>query len=95
MFIVGDDPALGGWDTEKALPLHAVQYARGVWSGMIEGISPGRTLAWKCLRKLPGGGDRNIEWQPGANNEVSVSADGGFVGITRAVWSKLGRNGRR
>lgn len=95
MFIVGDDPKLGGWNTEKALPLHAVQYARGVWSGMIEGISPGRTLAWKCLRKLPGGGDRNIEWQPGPNNEVSVGTDGGFVGVTRAVWSKLGRNGRR
>lgn len=95
MFIVGDDPILGDWDTEKAVPLHAAQYARGVWTGVVHGLASGRQMTWKCIRKIPGGGDRNVEWQPGDNNRMSLTSDGGFVGMAKVVWGRAARGSHR
>jgi alpha-glucosidase len=86
MFVVGDDPQLGAWNPAKALPLKAAEYARGVWTSFIRGVPAGVSLEWKCLRKLPGGGDRNIEWQPGTNNVTTTPAEGGFAGMAKARW---------
>jgi alpha-glucosidase len=94
VFVAGDDPALGSWDPEKAIPLHSAQFARGIWTGVIRGLTPGRSLAWKCIRKIPGGGDRNVEWQPGSNNMIKLEMTGGFSGIAKADWFQVRRNNR-
>ena len=85
VFVVGEDEVLGSWDPEKAKPLHAAQFSRGVWTGVIHGLTPGRDLSWKCIRKLPGGGDRNVEWQPGEDNHIKLDAEGGFSGMAKAT----------
>lgn len=95
VFIVGDDPAVGGWDPDKAVPLHAAQFSRGIWTGVVHGITPGKELAWKCVRKMPGGGDRNVEWQPGSNNITPIAEKGGFSGIAKAQWFDRQNNNRR
>ncbi len=86
MFVVGADPLLGAWDPSRALPLKAAEYARGVWTSLIRGVPAGASFEWKCLRKLPGGGDRNIEWQPGNNNVTTTPSEGGFAGMAKARW---------
>jgi alpha-glucosidase len=89
MFVSGDHPALGSWDPNKAVPLKPSEYARGVWTKVIKGLSPGTKLEWKCLRKLPGGGDSNLDWQRGSNNQFDISSDGGFSGMARVRWQDL------
>ena len=94
VFVVGDDPILGSWDPEKAFPLHSAQFSRGIWTGVVRGLTPGRSLAWKCIRKIPGGGDRNVEWQPGVNNVIKLDQTGGFAGMAKADWFQARRNNR-
>lgn len=86
MYISGDDVALGSWNTDKAIPLHAADYTRGIWTGVVKNLHGGRGVSWKCLRKIPGGGDRNIEWQPGGNQLFEVNSEGGFVGMATSQW---------
>jgi alpha-glucosidase len=86
MFVVGADPVLGAWNPARALPLKAAEYARGVWTGLIRTLPAGTAVEWKCLRKLPGGGDRNIEWQPGSNNVTTTTSEGGYSGMAKARW---------
>jgi hypothetical protein len=38
------------------------------------------------MRKIPGGGDRNVEWEPGGNNIFETDSRGGFVGMTVSKW---------
>jgi alpha-glucosidase (family GH31 glycosyl hydrolase) len=86
VFVVGDDPAIGSWNPEDAVPLHSAQFSRGIWTGVVAGLTPGRDLAWKCIRKLPGGGDRNVEWQPGQDNSIKTNSNGGYSGMAKATW---------
>jgi alpha-glucosidase len=89
MFVSGDHPALGSWDTNKAVPLRPSEHARGIWTRVVKGLAPGSTVAWKCLRKIPGGGDSNLEWQRGSDNHFDISSDGGFSGMARVRWQDL------
>jgi alpha-glucosidase len=89
MFVSGDHSALGSWDPNKAIPLKPSEFARGIWTRVINGLTPGQTVSWKCLRKLPGGGDSNLEWQRGPNNQFDVNSDGGFSGMARVRWQDL------
>ena len=86
MYISGDDAALGSWNTNNAIPLHAAEFSRGIWTGVVKNIQSGRGVSWKCLRKIPGGGDQNIEWQPGGNQIFEVGSDSGFVGMALSRW---------
>lgn len=95
VFVVGDDEVLGQWSPDKAIPLHAAQFARGVWTGLVSGLPPGKTISWKCIRKIPGGGDRGVEWQPGSNNTLHVKSDGGFSGMTKSIWNQFNHSNSR
>jgi hypothetical protein len=86
MFITGDHPALGSWNPDQAVPLRSSEYARGVWSKVVKGMAPGVQTSWKCLRKMPGGGQSNVEWQAGNNNQFHVDSSGGFAGSATAIW---------
>ena len=86
MFITGDHPALGSWNPDQAVPLRSSEYARGVWSKVVKGMAPGVQTSWKCLRKMPGGGQSNVEWQAGINNQFHVDSSGGFAGSATAIW---------
>jgi alpha-glucosidase (family GH31 glycosyl hydrolase) len=86
LYIVGDDPALGSWNPDQAIPLHAAEYARGIWTAVVKNISTARPLSWKCLKKTPGNGDRGIDWQSGDNQIFQVGSQGGFSGMATSVW---------
>ncbi len=87
MFVVGSHMMLGSWNPSKAVPLKAAEFSRGVWTGLVQGLPAQVAVEWKCLRKLPGGGDRNIEWQPGDNNLTVTPRGGGFAGLSKAQWN--------
>ena len=86
MYIAGDDPVLGAWNPDVAIPLRAAEYARGIWTGVVRQVPAGREINWKCMRKIPGGGDRNVEWEPGANNIFETNSHGGFAGMSLSKW---------
>lgn len=86
MFVTGEHESLGSWNPDKAVPLRPSEFARGIWTQVVHDVSPGDTIAWKCIRKMPGGGQSSIEWQSGQNNVFQVDSSGGFAGMAVARW---------
>ena len=86
LFITGSDEVLGNWDPSKAVPLKAAEFSRGIWSATVSNLKAGKRLEYKCLRKIPGGGDRGTEWQPGENRALPSTGDGGFGGLAYSSW---------
>ncbi len=70
VFVVGNVPALGGWNPAGAVPLSSADYP--VWKGTR--VLPGGTaIEYKYIKKNP---DGKVEWEPGANRAFTTPADG-------------------
>ncbi|WP_369381516.1 carbohydrate-binding module family 20 domain-containing protein [Streptomyces sp. cg36] len=70
IYVVGDQGALGGWNTGAALKLDPAAYP--VWSLDVP-LPAGTAFAYKYLRKDAGGA---VTWESGANRTATVPADG-------------------
>lgn len=86
---VGSEPALGAWDTTKAVALSPSVYYEYIynpppnhngpgpsspkWTGMVVGLQPGAVLEWKCAIKTLAGQWR---YMPGSNRTVTLSKPG-------------------
>lgn len=86
MYVVGEDPKLGAWDVLKGVSLTTSPFLRGMWTGTISGLPVGKTIEWKCVKIHPQTSERGIEWQPGTNNQLKTTGDGGFSGMTRGSF---------
>jgi len=64
--VVGDAPALGGWDVTRALELSPQPYPS--WRGRVV-LPPGGTVRFKLV-KLDGGG--NVVWEAGGDRVLDV-----------------------
>jgi len=96
VYVVGDLPALGGWDPARAVRLSpsiyytyvidrkAAETGVGpldpVWTGTIAGLPPASTLRWKCIRRRDDGGG-TVDWEPGSDN-VHTTGASGYAGRT-------------
>ncbi|MEU6313954.1 carbohydrate-binding module family 20 domain-containing protein [Streptomyces sp. NPDC047014] len=70
IFVTGDRPELGGWNTGSALKLDPAAYP--VWK-LDVALPPGTVFAYKYLRKDAAG---NVTWEGGANRTATVPASG-------------------
>lgn len=72
LYVVGNHPALGDWDPEKALPMYTYDYPS--WTGSSEDIPVGTSLAFKFIKK-----DGNkIVWESNIQNRTLTLEDNMF-----------------
>jgi len=75
VYVVGNIPQLGGWDTNKAVKLNAINYP--VWTKTIDHLPANTHVSWKCIKRDVG----DVVWQPGSDNVVELPADGGVNSV--------------
>ncbi|POS75945.1 glycosyl hydrolase family 15 [Diaporthe helianthi] len=70
--IVGDNAALGNWDTSKAVELSASQYTSSnpLWSVTIE-LASGAVVSYKFIRVSSSG---TVSWEADPNHTLTVAA---------------------
>ncbi|MDI6098942.1 carbohydrate-binding module family 20 domain-containing protein [Actinoplanes sp. NEAU-A12] len=69
IFVVGDHPALGGWNPAAAVPLDAADHP--MWRGTVA-LPGGTRFAYKYLRKEGG----TVTWESGPDRTATVPASG-------------------
>ncbi|MGW2589407.1 carbohydrate-binding module family 20 domain-containing protein [Streptomyces sp. NPDC001515] len=79
IYVTGDQPALGNWNTGSALKLDPATYP--VWKLDVN-MPAGTTFAYKYIRKDANG---NVTWESGANRTGTVPSSG-KVALTADVW---------
>ena len=69
VYIAGNHPALGEWDTNRALPMQLQNDNNGgrSWSAMLD-LEPGRTIEYKFVKK----GDGHVRWESGWNRTCTA-----------------------
>jgi len=72
VYAVGNIPALGAWDPEKAVKLEPTQYPR--WVGTIQ-LPANTPIEWKCIKR-PETAPSPVVWEPGANTAFTSPAAG-------------------
>ncbi|AUG76232.1 alpha-amylase [Kitasatospora sp. MMS16-BH015] len=68
VYLTGSLPALGGWDTGKAIPLSSAGYP--VWSGTVS-LPAGTAFEYKYVLKDSAG---NVTWEPGGNHTATTGS---------------------
>ncbi|BBH51939.1 TIM-barrel domain-containing protein [Fluviispira sanaruensis] len=77
IYIVGNIPELGNWNTAQAHKLFPVEYP--TWTNYIAKISTQhKDIEWKCLKKKESTGEV-VQWQAGQNN-IFKTTRGGYGG---------------
>ncbi|RDA90724.1 hypothetical protein CP533_4054 [Ophiocordyceps camponoti-saundersi (nom. inval.)] len=68
--IVGNDEALGHWDTDRALPLDASDYSpsKPVWKRTVT-LGPGHVVEYKYIKL---GTDGSVTWEKDPNHTLAV-----------------------
>ncbi len=66
VYVVGNIPALGNWDTNQAVLLNPTSYP--TWTGTVN--VPNQNFEWKCIKRDVGA----VVWESGANNTGDGSA---------------------
>ncbi|NJN18612.1 MAG: ATPase [Oscillochloris sp.] len=69
VYVVGNIPALGNWNTANAIPLSAAGYP--IWSGTVS-IPTNTAVEYKYIKKDGG----NVVWESGANRTFNSGAGG-------------------
>lgn len=70
VFVVGNIPALGSWNTANAVPLGATNYP--VWSGTVS-LPASTAVQYKYIKK---DGSGNVIWESGNNRSFTTPAAG-------------------
>jgi hypothetical protein len=94
VYAVGNEPAIGNWDPDKAFKLYPSVYYEYIynpppghtgpgpstpkWSALVQGLPANASVEWKCVKKLASG---QFQWQAGDNNVVAAPASG-FAGTS-------------
>ena len=78
VYVVGNTPALGGWDTAKAISLSSAGYPRWVQRVALRG---GTTIEYKFIKKAA---DGTVVWESGTNRVANLPAHGDI--LLPAAW---------
>ncbi|GAA0858909.1 carbohydrate-binding module family 20 domain-containing protein [Aliiglaciecola litoralis] len=70
VYVVGNIPQLGSWDTNSAVQLSATSYP--TWTGTVNNLPANTSIEWKCIKRDVGA----VVWQGGANNSVTTPSSG-------------------
>ncbi|MBB2893776.1 carbohydrate-binding module family 20 domain-containing protein [Flexivirga oryzae] len=76
IYVVGNTPALGSWDTSKAVALSAATYP--VWKSTVS-LTSGTAVEYKYIRK---NADGSVTWESGSNRTVTPSGTAASVNDT-------------
>ncbi len=93
VFVVGDDPALGGWDPHRGVELKTSDDLFPSWAGHIR-LPAGADVEYKFVTIRA---DGSVDWEPGANRSMHVPDSGratvrsGDFGDTSSNWSPSGQ----
>lgn len=71
VFVVGNTPALGSWNTSQAVALSSASYP--IWSGTVN-LPANTTVEYKYIKK---DGNGNVIWESGSNRVYTTPASGG------------------
>ena len=98
VYAVGNQAALGNWDTAKAVKLNPSIYFAYIynpppnhngpgpstpkWTGVVQGLPGQAFVQWKCVKHLASG---QWQWQPGVNNTL-VTPTSGFAGSSEGKF---------
>ncbi|MBU1052564.1 MAG: DUF5110 domain-containing protein [Proteobacteria bacterium] len=98
IYAFGNDPLIGNWDPAKGVLLSPNIYYEYIynpppnhngpgpntpkWTGLVSGFPAGKTLEWKCVKRLKSG-----QWQymPGNNKSVNLP-ESGFAGTSAGAF---------
>lgn len=71
VFITGNQPALGNWDVNRALPMQLEQDgpSERAWSAVLD-LEPGQSIEYKFIKKHDGG--HNVQWESGYNRTCTA-----------------------
>jgi hypothetical protein len=75
VYVVGNVPELGSWDTEKAVRL-APDGPYPAWTGAVDNLPPNTAIEWKCIKRQESGARQVVQWESGANNVFTTPASG-------------------
>jgi hypothetical protein len=81
VYIIGDDPVLGAWNPERAVPLKPSAYP--VWSGSVHGLEAGKIYQWKCIKRSESSAVVE-QWESGSNHRLQAVQ--GFSGLHRGSF---------
>ncbi|WBC16594.1 alpha-amylase family glycosyl hydrolase [Micromonospora sp. WMMA1998] len=70
VFVVGNVPALGGWNPAAAVPLSPATYP--VWRATVE-LPPNTAVEYKYVKRNP---DGSVTWESGANRTFTTPSGG-------------------
>ncbi|MEU0483307.1 carbohydrate-binding module family 20 domain-containing protein [Streptosporangium sp. NPDC006013] len=70
VFVVGNIPALGGWDPGQAIALSSADYP--IWRVAVN-LPPNTAVEYKYIKKNPDGA---VTWESGANRTLTTPATG-------------------
>jgi len=70
VYVVGNIPELGSWNTANAVKLSATSYP--TWAGSVTNLAANTAVEWKCIKRDLG----SVVWQNGGNNVVTTSSSG-------------------
>lgn len=82
--IVGDNAALGSWDTSKAVELSASQYTSSnpLWSVTVE-LAAGTVVSYKFIRVSSSG---TVSWEADPNHTLTVAASCATATTVSNTW---------
>jgi phosphatidylserine/phosphatidylglycerophosphate/cardiolipin synthase-like enzyme len=92
VFVVGNDPALGGWDPHRGVELKTSDDLFPAWAGHLR-LPAGEEVEYKFVTVKA---DGSVEWEPGPNRRLQVPESGravvmaGEYGDTSSSWTPAG-----
>lgn len=69
VYVIGNQPELGNWDTANAFRLDATAYP--TWSGSID-LKADTDVLWKCLKRDENNPNAGVVWQSGTDNSFNT-----------------------
>ncbi|MBS1214328.1 MAG: glycoside hydrolase family 31, partial [Proteobacteria bacterium] len=76
VYVVGNIPELGAWNTDRAVKLEP-NGPYPAWTGTIGRLPANTSVEWKCIKRLEAGEHPQvIQWQPGANSTFTTPTSG-------------------
>jgi alpha-amylase len=79
VYVVGNVPALGSWNTASAILLSSASYP--IWTGTVS-LPPSTSIEYKYIKK---DGSGNVIWESGSNRIFTTPA-GGTAARTGETW---------
>ncbi|MCH8529907.1 MAG: family 14 glycosylhydrolase [Saccharospirillum sp.] len=74
VYVVGNIPELGNWSPANGVLLNATNYP--TWQGTVGSLPENTQVEWKCVKRDDNDSNAGVDWQGGANNQVTTGGSG-------------------